>query len=190
MERQQNVLRGRHDVELSLSLLLLRTRVMSNTLNILITKNQEKILEKWLSLRLSFFSKQKQSLIMTQKDQFQNPIRHQLQEGLKDILENFEKKGEKFKEALEQICRILAIQDFPPSKAMALFYELKEIVREFTKKTGVGFNAKDWVEFNSAIETMTLEAFDCYSAHREKIYQLKVDESKNKAFMLLKKAGI
>ena len=65
---------------------------MSNTLNILITKNQDQILEKWLSLRLSFFSKQKQSLIMTQKDQFQNPIRHQLQEGLKDILENFEKK--------------------------------------------------------------------------------------------------
>ncbi len=50
----------------------------------------------------------------------------------------------------------------------------------------VGFG----VEFNSAIESMTLQAFDCYSAQREKIYQLKVDESKNKAFMLLKKAGI
>ena len=57
-------------------------------------------------------------------------------------------------------------------------------------KKGVGFNAKDWVEFNSTIESMTLETFDCYSAQREKIYQLKVDESKNKAFMLLKKAGI
>ena len=190
MVRLRNVLKGLHDFELSPTLLLLGIRVMSNSLNILIAKNQEKILEKWLSLRLSFFSKQKQSLIMTQKDQFQNPIRHQLQEGLKDILENLEKKGEKFKEALEQICRILAIQDFPPSTAMSLFYELKEIVREFSKKAGVGFNAKDWVEFNSDIESMTLEAFDCYSAHREKIYQLKVDESKNKAFMLLKKAGI
>jgi len=113
-----------------------------------------------------------------------------LHEGLKVVLENFEIKGEKFKEALEQICRILAIQDFPPSKAMALFYELKEIVRKLAKETGVGFKAKDWVEFNSTIESMTLEAFDCYSAQREKIYQLKVDESKNKAFMLLKKAGI
>jgi len=26
--------------------------------------------------------------------------------------------------------------------------------------------------------------------HREKIYQIKVDESKNRAFMLLKKAGL
>jgi len=163
---------------------------MSNSLNTLLAQNQQQILEKWLNLRLAIFSKQKQSLIMTQMDQFQNPIRHQLHEGLKVILENFDKKGEKFKEALEQICRILAIQDFPPSKAMALFYELKGIVRKLAKKTGVGFNAKDWVEFNSTIESMTLETFDCYSAQREKIYQLKVDESKNKAFMLLKKAGI
>ena len=163
---------------------------MSNSLNTLLAQNQQQILEKWLNLRLAIFSKQKQSLIMTQMDQFQNPIRHQLHEGLKVILENFDKKGEKFIEALEQICRILAIQDFPPSKAMALFYELKGIVRKLAKKTGVGFNAKDWVEFNSTIESMTLETFDCYSAQREKIYQLKVDESKNKAFMLLKKAGI
>ena len=163
---------------------------MSNSLNTLLAQNQQQILEKWLNLRLAIFSKQKQSLIMTQMDQFQNPIRHQLHEGLKVILENFDKKGEKFKEALEQICRILAIQDFPPSKAMALFYELKGIVRKLAKKTGVGFKAKDWVEFNSTIESMTLETFDCYSAQREKIYQLKVDESKNKAFMLLKKAGI
>jgi len=163
---------------------------MSNSLNTLLAQNQQQILEKWLNLRLAIFSKQKQSLIMTQMDQFQNPIRHQLHEGLKVILENFDKKGEKFIEALEQICRILAIQDFPPSKAMALFYELKGIVRKLAKKTGVGFKAKDWVEFNSTIESMTLETFDCYSAQREKIYQLKVDESKNKAFMLLKKAGI
>ena len=163
---------------------------MSNSLNTLLAQNQQQILEKWLNLRLAIFSKQKQSLIMTQMDQFQNPIRHQLHEGLKVILENFDKKGEKFIEALEQICRILAIQDFPPSKAMALFYELKGIVRKLAKKTGVGFNAKDWVEFNSTIESMTLETVDCYCAQREKIYQLKVDESKNKAFMLLKKAGI
>ena len=163
---------------------------MGNSLNTLIVQNHEQILEEWLYLRLAIISKQKQSLIMTQMDPFQNPIRHQLHEGLKAILEHFEKKGEKFTEAVEQICRILAIQDFPPSTAMALFYELKGIVRKLSKKTGVGFKAKDWVEFNSCIETMTLEAFDCYCAQREKIYQLKVDESKNRAFMLLKKAGI
>ena len=84
----------------------------------------------------------------------------------------------------------MAIQDFPPSRAMGLFYELKEIVRDIAKKDGVSFSAKDWGEFNSRLEQMTLEAFDSYVDHREKIYQIKVDESKNRAFMLLKKAGL
>ena len=142
---------------------------MGNSLNTLIVQNHEQILEEWFYLRLAIISKQKQFLIMKQMDPFKNPIRHQLYEELKVILENYEKKGEKYTEAVQQICGILAIEDYPPSTTMALFYELKGIVRKLVKKTGVGFKAKDWVEFNSCIETMTLEAFDCYSAQREVI---------------------
>ena len=140
---------------------------MGNSLDTLIVQNHEQILEEWLYLRLAIFSKQKTSLIITQMDPLQNLIRDQLHEGLKVILENYEKRGEKYTEAVEQICGILAIQDYPPSTALALFYELKVIVRKLVKKMGVGFKAKDWVEFNSCIETMTLEAFDCYCAQRE-----------------------
>ena len=111
-------------------------------------------------------------------------------EGLTGILVHFKNRGENFSIALDQITRVLAIQDFPPSRSMALFYELKEIVRDIAKKDGVSFRAKDWGEFNSRLEQMTLEAFDSYVDHREKIYQIKVDESKNRAFMLLKKAGL
>ena len=163
---------------------------MTNSMKSLIEQNKEWILKKWLNRRLALFSKQKHSLISTQMDQFQNPIRYEIFEGLKVILDNFETKGEKFTESLDQISRVLAIQDFPPSRAMSLFYELKEIIQERAKKTGVSFGHKEWVEFNSRVEKMTLEAFDSYIDHREKIYQLKVDESKNKAFMLLKKARL
>jgi len=163
---------------------------MDSPFDLLIEQNKEKIHEQWLARRLSIFSEQKKSLIMTQMDQFQNPIRHEMAEGLAGILAHFSNKGEHFSHAMDQITRVLAIQDFPPSRAMAMFYELKGIVREIAKKTGVGFGAKEWREFNCRVEQMTLEAFDSYVGHREKIYQLKVDESKNRAFMLLKKAGI
>jgi len=163
---------------------------MSSPFDLLIEKNKDKIHELWLTRRLSIFSEQKRSLIMKQMDQFQNPIRHEMAEGLTGILANFKNKGEQFSSALDQITRVLAIQDFPPSSAMAMFYELKEIVREIAKKKGVSFGAKDWGEFNRRVEQMTLEAFDSYIGHRETIYQLKVDESKNRAFMLLKKAEL
>ena len=140
---------------------------MGNSLNKLIVQNHEQILEEWLCMRLATISKQNQPLIMVQIDLFQNQISDQLQEGLKVILENYEKKRGGYTEALVQICEILAIQDYPPSTAMALFYELKGIVRKLIKKMGIGFKAKDWVEFNSYIEAMTLEAFDCYSTQRE-----------------------
>ena len=163
---------------------------MGSPFDLLIEQNKEKIHEIWLTRRLSIFSEQKRSLIMTEMDQFQNPIRHEIAEGLTGILAHFKNKGEHFSSALDQITRVLAIQDFPPSRAMGLFYELKEIVREIAKKKGVSFGAKDWGEFNSRLEQMTRESFDSYVGHREKIYQIKVDESKNRAFMLLKKAGL
>ena len=163
---------------------------MKDSLSLLFEKNKEWILEKWLDRRLSLFSNQKQSLIKTQIDQFQNPIRHEIHEGLKMILENFEEESEKFNEAVEQICRVMAIQDFPPSKAIALFYELKEIVLYRGQKTEHTLASEELLEFYSNIEKITLKAFDCYCSHREKIYQLKVDESKNKAYMLIKKAGL
>ena len=150
---------------------------MGNSLNTLIVKNHEQILEEWLELRLSIISKQEKSLIIKQMDPLQNLIRHQFNEGLKVILENYVKKGEKYTEAIEQICRILAIQDFPPSTAMALFYELKVIVRKLVKKTGVGFKAKEWMEFNSCIENMTLEAFDFYCAQRESMLKQRLASS-------------
>ena len=163
---------------------------MKESLGLLIENNKDWILEKWLSSRLSLFSNQKQSLIKTQMDPFQNPIRHEILGGLKMILENFEAESEKFNEAIEKICRVMAIQEFSPSKAIALFYELKVIILDREEKTEHTLNSKEFIEFNSNIEKMTLKAFDCYCSHREKIYQLKVDESKKKAYMLIKKAGL
>ena len=163
---------------------------MKNSIDLLLEKNKEWILEKWLDRRLALFSNQKQSLIKTQMNQFQNPIRHEIHEGLKMILENFEEESEKFNEAVELICRVMAIQELPPSKSIAFFYELKEIVNDRVKKLEQNLTGKEFAEFNSNIEKMTLKTFDCYCGHREKIYQLKVDESKNKAYMLIKKAGL
>ena len=56
---------------------------MGSPFDVLIEQNKDKIHEKWLTRRLGIFSEQKKSLIMTQMDQFQNPIRHEMAEGLR-----------------------------------------------------------------------------------------------------------
>ena len=112
---------------------------MGSPFDVLIEGNKDKIHEKWLARRLGIFSEQKKSLIMTQMDQFQNPIRHEMAEGLTGILVHFKNRGENFSSALDQITRVLAIQDFPPSRAMGLFYELKE--------NCTGYCEKRWSQF-------------------------------------------
>ena len=76
---------------------------MGSPFDVLIEQNKDKIHEKWLTRRLGIFSEQKKSLIMTQMDQFQNPIRHEMAEGLTGILVHFKNRGENFSIALDQI---------------------------------------------------------------------------------------
>jgi len=73
------------------------------------------------------------------------------------------------------------VQEFPPSKAMTLFFELKTILGELCSEAETGL-------LQSRIEELTLKAFDSYMMHREKIYQLKVDESRRRMFMALRRA--
>lgn len=84
-------------------------------------------------------------------------------------------------EALERITRILAVQEFPPSQAMSLFFELKPVLDDLCP-------ASEKAVLQDRLEELTLKAFDSYMMHREKIYQLKVDESRRRMFMALRRA--
>ena len=66
---------------------------MGSPFDVLIEQNTDKIHEKWLTRRLGIFSEQKRSLIMTQMDQFQNPIRHEMAEGLTGVLAHFKNRA-------------------------------------------------------------------------------------------------
>ena len=92
--------------------------------------------------------------------------------------------------AVNQIARIFAVQPLPPSKVLSLFFELKTILYEIGLKENNSHALKqvDWDACQKRIEQITLVSFDCYMANREKIYQLKVEESKRQAFMLLRRA--
>ncbi len=147
----------------------------------LIEENREKILDRWIERGLSIFS---------EKIGRDTPIGESLSEGLAMMLDGIEENSKSFIAAVNQIVRILAVQPLPPSKALSLFLELKTILHDTAPKEGNKHAMKqaDWDAFQTRIEQITLVAFDCYMANREKIYQLKVEESKRQAFMLLRRA--
>ena len=142
----------------------------------LIRENRSKVFERWQESVLAFFP---------EKMHIDTPLAQALSGVLGEVLDALGESPETLNEALNKLLRILAVQSFPPSRAMSLFFELKSILREIAPGD---VKQKHWDELQTGIEHLTLEAFDSYMVHREKIYQLKVEESKRQTFMMSRRA--
>lgn len=146
----------------------------------LIQENKEEILGRWVEKVLGFYSK---------KMDFGTPMGDALSVSLGMILDEIEDDSETLTDTLIHLSRILAVQEFPASKAMSLFFVLKSILREVAPKSAskAALTQADWDACQARLEEITLGAFDHYMANREKIYQLKVDENKRRMFMALRR---
>jgi hypothetical protein len=147
----------------------------------LIQENRKVILDRWVERGLALFS---------EKLNPDTPIGEALFEGFGLILDEIEDHGEKLGEAVNQIARILAVQAFPPSRSLSIFFELKSVIHAVS---GMGradnaMKQADWDACQSRLEQITLDAFDRFMRHREKIYQLKVEDTQRQMFMLLRRA--
>lgn len=76
---------------------------------------------------------------------------------------------------LEEICRLKAVQEPRPSKALSFIFALKQIIREelgYPNENG----AEMIKDLEQRIDELALVAFDIYAEYRAKIYQLKIAE--------------
>jgi hypothetical protein len=86
---------------------------------------------------------------------------------------------------LDNIVRIRAVQDFPPSGAVAVVLLLKKVIRdEMRKDIDKDGLFEDLLEFESRIDYCVLLAFDVYMKCREKIWEIKLDEFKKRPFFI------
>ena len=72
---------------------------------------------------------------------------------------------------------------------MASFFSLKSILRKHLADAGSGSGGA-FERFDQQIDEMAMLAFDIFVACREKIFELKANESRNQFFGSLKRAGI
>ncbi|MBZ4219428.1 MAG: RsbRD N-terminal domain-containing protein [Chlorobium sp.] len=141
-------------------------------------RNKKAILERWLNCALALFP---------EKMGYGTPVAMVLAGALEKILSGLGKSENDCREPLDDVTRILAVQNFLPSKALSIFLEPKLILRDIMMKTTVADTLMQEA-FNSRLDALTLEAFDSYMRHREKIYQLKVEEGSRRMHMALRRA--
>jgi hypothetical protein len=92
---------------------------------------------------------------------------------------------------LDPIIRIRAVQSFSPSQATRFIFFLKDAVRTNLQKEDPEAKFFSGLPlFESKIDELCLIAFDVYMNCREKIYELKANEMKNRTYKAFKRAGL
>lgn len=129
------------------------------------------------------------SFFKNTKDPFANPVGNTIKRSI-DLLftEVLKEKmdGPTVQEAMEPIIRLRAVQEFTPSQAMAFVFSLKSILREALNKYRAEKNVIRFLETVAHnTDELMLAAVDIYARCRDKIYTLRINQSKESLKKLL-----
>ena len=151
------------------------------------------LLKKWFELIVQTYPADTSKFLKTQKDPFSNPVGKTFSRGLDALLDLLLKgwDSETVASFLDPMIRIRAVQDFTPAQAVSFIFSLKQVIRDIlSKEMKDGRFLNELPLFESKIDEMGLMAFDIYMRCREKIYQLKANELKNRTFSAFERAGL
>jgi len=156
--------------------------------------NKPAVLKKWFDAVVETYPDETSALLKKKKAQFTNPVGYTLTEGLEHLFDALIQGmlPDTVSQFLDSIVRLRAIQNFAPSEAVMFIFRLKKVVRqelgnEFLQQQGI---VEELETFESCVDDLALYAFDLYVKCREKIFELKANETKNATFRLLQQARL
>ena len=160
----------------------------------LLEEKKADIVKKWFKLLTDTYPVDTAGFLKNQKDPFANPVGSKLLSGLTGLMDYLltDKDPSAISDFLDPIIRIRAVQTmFSPSQAIAFIFDLKKIIRDTLKKELKNTQTKDqlWA-FESKIDRLTLNAFDLFTACREKLYEIRANQERSKVYSAFKRAGL
>jgi hypothetical protein len=158
----------------------------------LIEKNKSAIVKSWFDLILDTYPAETAKFLKKQKDRFANPVGFAVYQGIEGIFDQVchEIDPDTINSFLDRIVRVRAIQEFSPSQAVGFIFLLKHAIREELKKE-IRKNGyvREMLNIETKIDELALMSFNIYMECREKLYDIKFNEVRNKTYSLLKKAN-
>jgi len=151
------------------------------------------VVKRWFDIVMEPYPAETAGLLKNPKKQFTNPVGYTISHGLEHIFDKLiDEKGADFEGMatfLDSIVRIRAVQDLRPSQALSFVFHLKNAIRQELPSETKEF-CGEMVILESRIDAMALISFDIYAKCREKVYELKANEVKNRTFRLLQMANL
>ncbi len=155
-----------------------------------VAQKREALAKMWFERVTDTYPDETTRFLRSQKDPFANPVGQTTHRNLVLLIDllGSELDANAARDALDPIVRIRAIQPFTASQAVGFVFDLKQIIR---KKLSVGpGNADEITRIERRIDQLALIAFDTFMQCREKIYDLKANETKERTFKAFAKAGL
>lgn len=159
----------------------------------ILRENRDTIVRKWFELIVQSYPPDARNHFMNQANRFANPVGSSLLDGVKALFEvlmtGADPESDEVCAILDTMVRIRAVQDFSPAQAVEFMFLLKEIVRE----TVGGHVEEQWtldelLTFEQRIDKITLLSFNIYMQCREKIYELRANELRNRTARIVQRA--
>jgi hypothetical protein len=157
-------------------------------------EKRSSILERWLHLILETYPADTSGFMGREKDRFVNPVGYTIAREIEALYDGLlqGEESDQFSAPLEKILQIRSVQDFSPSRAVAIIPLLKKAIREEIERSGIENDkgVEEWLDLDTRIDRLSLIAFDIYTKYRERIHDIRISEMKkerDRAFRLLER---
>jgi hypothetical protein len=158
-----------------------------------LAKKKSAIINKWFEVVIATYPPETAKFLRSQTDPFSNPVGQTTLHGLQTLFDLLTEPLDHARAlgALDPIVRIRAIQDFTASRATAFVFDLKTVVRHAIPAVEDDRRSmQDRGDFDRRVDELGLIAFDIYMKCREKIYELKANEMRERTYRAFARAGL
>ncbi len=163
------------------------------TLYSCLNKDKTAIVDQWFEKVVSTYPEDTARFLKSQKDPFANPVGQTTIAGLAAlfdlILEGIDRQAAI--SFLDPIIRIRAVQKFTPTRATRFILDLKPIIRKIVQqRLSVADSMQELLALEDRIDELALLAFDIFMSCREKVFELKANEMRNRTYRAFARAGL
>lgn len=151
-------------------------------------EKRNKIFEQWYEDIVRTYPRDSNILLNDTTKQFTNPLAYNLHLESKAIFDAiFEDKYlELIDKPLINILKIRAVQDFSSAEAVGFIIDLKKAFRNVLNSSGTSYiNFLQIID--DRVDKIMLKAFDIFMQVRERIYEIKANEVKNRTFRMIER---
>jgi hypothetical protein len=162
------------------------------SLNILLRKRGNAIKERWLEQILDSYPG-KSTAFLKKRNRFENPVGTTLAAGVEAIFDGLldDRKPEDLFHAAADIIKIRAVQEFGPAQAVQFVFQLKDSIQlAVLTEVVAGGLVEEFLALERKIDQLALMVFEAYSADRQRVFEIRMNEIKRTGFRLLRKAEL